>query len=100
MGKIVREHSSEFKEAAVRLAKAGDKSVKQVAHELGIGRGLIYEWMQKQEVDGLPNADKPASVFAELKRLKREHARVVMERDILKKAIAVFSRHSKKDSGS
>lgn len=98
MGKVLREHSAEFKQAAVRLARAGDKPVKQVAKELGIARGLLYEWMQKQELAGLPDADNPAAAVAELKKLKREYERVVMERDILKKAIAVFSHQPKRDS--
>lgn len=83
-----RDYSPEFKEEAVRLVIEHGLSVSQVADDLGINRSNINRWVRlhRQQGDNLPAADAD-----ELHRLRKELARVKMERDILKKAVGIFT---------
>ena len=88
-------YSAEFKEEAVRLLESSGKSGREIEDDLGIGRGQIYRWRQ-QLADGnskirpFPGTGNPRD--EELARLKRENAILREERDILRKAVAIFSR--------
>jgi transposase-like protein len=91
-----RAFSPEFKADAVRLAKAGDRSLGQVAKELDLTETALREWVKRDEVDagkGPPNALTTAE-REELVRLRRENKRLAMEREILKKAAAFFAKES------
>ena len=86
----------EFKAQAVRLCEQSNVTVAQVARELGINPKLLYRWREEARLDG--EAAFPGhghSSDEEVKRLRRELARVEMERDILKKALGVLSRPEK-----
>jgi transposase len=91
-----KHHTGEFKAEAVQLAKNSDKSVAEIAHDLGINAGTLYRWIGESERNAKGEAKVETSqgsdVQAELKRLQRELETVRQERDILKKAISVFSR--------
>ena len=68
--------------------------VAQVERDLGITPGLIYKWRQHYRVDENSDSLKPSAerdADAEIRRLQRELAIAREERDILKKAIQVFS---------
>ena len=88
--------SEAFKLEAVRLMKAGEKSVSQLALELGVRRNQLYKWAAQVERDGGESIGKPGrkpkADEDEVVRLRRELARVEEERDILKKAAAYFAR--------
>lgn len=96
--KVNRKHSREFKEEAVRLALAGERPVVEVARGLGIHENMLHNWIRRHKAD-------PANSFPckghlkpqdeEMRRLQRELANTREERDILKKALAIFSRHPK-----
>jgi transposase len=88
------QYSTEFKEEAVRLLDAGDRSAAEVAADLGVRRQQLYKWKTTfDRAGGLAKASKePASKESEIARLHRELARVTEERDILKKAAAYFAR--------
>jgi transposase len=83
------QYSVEFKQDAVRLALSGEKSKAQTARDLGIPESKLYVWIAKYG----PHA--PAAAVAEVQaentRLHKALARAEMERDILKKAIGIFS---------
>jgi transposase len=69
-----------------------------VARDLGIHENLLWKWKQNYLADGdsaFPGKGKLKPEDEELRRLKRELADAREERDILKKALAVFSRHPK-----
>jgi transposase len=91
-----RHHTSEFKAEAVELAKSSDKSVSEIAHALGINAGTLYRWIAETEWEGKGDTEgrlsQGSDLQAEVKRLQRELETVRQERDILKKAISVFSR--------
>ena len=95
-----RAFTDEFKAEAVRLVTVEDHPVSQVAKDLGIHESLLRRWQRKLEarqarVAGVkPTATVAASIIVEqeeVRRLKREIERLRMERDILKKAVAIFS---------
>jgi transposase len=72
------------------------RSVRDVERSLGITIGLLKDWVKAQRASNGAalggDASVPAGTEAQLvKELKRELVRVRMERDILKKAVAVFS---------
>jgi transposase len=95
-----RSFTDEFKREAVsRLASSG-RPLTQVATELGIQPSMLRSWRgmvkgtasQMAATAGSPAAAVAASAEqAEIRRLRRELERAQMERDILKKAIGIFS---------
>ncbi|MDL1900316.1 hypothetical protein FBR02_06060 [Anaerolineae bacterium CFX9] len=88
-----RKYSDEFKREVLAMAAEGNRSIAQLERDLDITAGLIYKWQQRyrvQEEQLQPSAERAEQ--AELRRLKRELEIVRQERDILKKAIQVFSR--------
>ena len=104
MSRERRTFDPSFKKKAVELSKVRG-NIKQVAEELGIEAHLIYRW--KKEFDeydrnSFPGRGKPKMTDEqkEISRLKAELKDAQLERDILKKAISIFSTSDKKSSGS
>lgn len=91
-GKKHREYDSQFKEEAVRLVIEGGRSVSEVAQSLGINRERLYNWRQKLSIDSSQDKTPATSVEQELKRLQRENANLKEDKEILKKALAIFSK--------
>lgn len=94
MGKHRRQFDREFKREAVRLVVEVGRPLAQVARELGIHENSLYRWKQQLTDQGNQAFVGTGNLIpeqAELRRLRRELADVTEERDILKKAIAVFS---------
>jgi transposase len=88
-----RKYTEEFKREVLTMAAEGSRSVAQLERDLDITSGLIYKWQQRYRVQAdnlLPSEERAEQ--AEVRRLKRELEIVKQERDILKKAIQVFSR--------
>jgi transposase len=83
-----REYSAELKEEAVQMLLDGH-SAASVAGNLGLsGTSLVYRWKAKFLKTSGPVATKLEARVAEL---EEELRRVERERDILKKALAIFS---------
>ena len=91
-----RQFSTEFKTEAVRLAKAGDRSIGQVARDLDLTETALREWVKRVETDAAPSPGGPLTTAEreELQRLRRENKRLQMEREILKKAAAFFAKEN------
>jgi transposase len=89
---IKRHYSREFKLSAVRLVKEQGYTVVAAAKSLGVDDHNVRDWVASLggEVGG--PVDGEAALRVELHRLRRENARLLMERDILKKAAAYFAR--------
>ena len=90
-----RTYDAEFIERAVKLAVDSDSQA-QVARDLGVSKNTLYSWVRQYHQE--PKAVKMVNdehVFDELKRLRKENARLKEERDILKKAAAYFAVNSR-----
>jgi len=90
-----RKYDSEFKQNAVKLYYASGKSYSVLSDELGIPTATLVGWIHSGKYrTHEKNPGEPAPMTAELeelKRLRKELAIVKEERDILKKAVAIFS---------
>ena len=86
----------QFKVDAVRLATESGKPVAEVARELGINRNVLDRWKRilgkRGAAAAFPGNGNLSAEKKEMEDLRRELARVKEEREILKKAMAVFSR--------
>ncbi|HZU70968.1 MAG TPA: transposase [Ktedonobacteraceae bacterium] len=95
MGKVQKTYSVEFKRKAVRLAQTSGKPIAHVARELGISDTSIHQWRKELGAHGeqaFPGSGHQTAQEEEVRRLKRELEVVKQERDILKKALGIFSR--------
>lgn len=90
MGKR-RKFTNEFKLEAVRLAERGEVSAAQVARDLGVSESVLGRWV-KQFGERAEGTRVTPEEHEELIRLRREVRRVTEERDILKKAVSIFSK--------
>ncbi|MGD8981689.1 MAG: transposase [Desulfobacterales bacterium] len=88
-------YDKEFKLEAVRLVLEEGHSVASVERKLGTGKGVIYNWVHQFTDDSehaFPGKGNLKPPDKELYELKKELERVKRERDILKKAVAIFSK--------
>jgi len=90
-----RRYTKEFKLEAISLAENSEKSMGQIERELGITTGLLAKWRTRYQIkDGSERKLEPSDSTAdqrEIRRLRRELMIAEQERDILKKAISIFS---------
>jgi transposase len=90
-----RSFSAEFKADTVRLCTAGDRSIGQVCKDLGLTESAVRKWIEKApKAGGVAPGALTTTERDELLRLRREIKRLVMEREILKKATAFFAKES------
>jgi transposase len=95
MQKVQKTYTPEFKREAVQLAQTSGKPIAQVARELGISDTSIHQWrkeLTEHSSEAFPGSGHQTAQEEEVRRLKRELEVVKQERDILKKAIGIFSR--------
>jgi transposase len=87
-----RKFTREFKVSAVKLVNEQGYSIPEAVRSLGVDPNCVRGWVDKFSAEeGLtPSGD--GALAAELRRLRKENARLLMERDILKKAAAFFAR--------
>ena len=88
----------EFKIETVKLVTDSDLTVVEVAQDLGIHPNTLYRWVSQfgeNPEEAFPGKGKQTSEAEQLRLLKRENQRLRMERDILKKAMAIFSKEKK-----
>lgn len=90
-----RKYTEEFKLEAISLAESSGKSMGQIERELGITPGLLTKWRARYQITGktaqILEPTDLESAQREIRRLQRELKVVEQERDILKKAISIFS---------
>jgi transposase len=93
-----RKYATEFKLEALEILKRGDKSAVEIERDLGITPGLLVKWraryqiIQKGEQEVRLGPSDLEGAKAEIRRLQRELSVVEEEREILKKALNIFSR--------
>jgi transposase len=94
MAKQLRKYSPEFKREAVNLVESSGKSVPQIAKDLGISDSILYKWQKQltnQGEQAFPGKGHQTPAEEELRRLRLEVEHLKQERDILKKAVVIFS---------
>jgi transposase len=92
-----RRFSREFKLEAVKLVTERGVSAAQAARDLGVHPNVLRAWVRELRTDptyAFPGHGTQKPEDAEVARLRREVARLKMERDILKKAAAFFAKES------
>ena len=78
---------------AVRILRETGKPIAQVARDLGINEGTLGNWCaQDRRARGGGGGPVTEDERAELVRLRRENAELVMERDVLKRSVALWVR--------
>ena len=87
-----RKYSKEFKEDVVNMIKIGDKLVSEIAKDLEINPNILYRWYKKYGDSKEAEIVKVDEKDKELRGLRKKLAEVEEERDILKKAITIFSK--------
>ena len=98
-----RKYDPDFKREAVRLVVEEKLNVREVERNLGITYGVLKGWVQKHrdhQDAAFVGSMSPLSPEAQLKQLRKENDQLRRERDILKKAVAIFSTDPHRYSGS
>ena len=94
---IRRHYSEEFKKDAVSHSLTSEKTVEEVSRDLGIAHSNLKRWRAQYSKNGelaFPGKGKQRLTpqEEEIRRLKKELYEVQQERDILKKALAIFTK--------
>ena len=93
-----RTYTREFKIEALRLLQTSGKTQTEIEHELGIGAGSLSRWKKKYAEageDAFPGQGNLPPEEKHLRQLERENEILRQERDILKKAVTIFSQPNK-----
>lgn len=95
MEKQVKKYDEEFKKQTVSYLIEEEKSISQVAREVGIGTSTLFEWKKKYGPDSMVTT-KPSDVAStERLQLRESHKRIrdlEEEVAILKKAVGIFTK--------
>jgi transposase len=86
-----RGYPPEFRAEAVELYRSSDKSIRDIAAELGVSSESLRRWIAQQEIDTGKRKGLTTEEREELSRLRKENRRLKLEREILKKAAAFFA---------
>lgn len=89
---VKRKYSDEFKEESVKLAQRSGVPMSQTAKGLGINAELLRRWVKDFGMSADGSRGMSPAEHSENVRLRRELKRVTEERDILKKAMGIFTR--------
>src|SRR3954449_9711003 len=91
MPEIRKRYDREFRGGAVRIVEETGKPIAQVARDLGVNEGTLGNWVavarRQRDGDGGPLTEDER---AELARLRRENAELRMQRDVLKRSVALW----------
>ena len=87
-----RKFTREFKVSAVKLVNEQGYTAAEAARSLGVDPNCVRGWVAKFSSEAGLAPGGEGAMAAELQRLRKENARLLMEREILKKAAAFFAR--------
>ena len=87
-------YTEQYKQEALELWRNSGRSAAKVAAELGIRQPLLYRWAQleraTEKVEGKPR-HSVAELEAEIRRLRAENAKLLEQREVLKKSLGILS---------
>ena len=86
-----RKYPPEFKRDVVMVARRGDLTVPEVAHDFGISEESVRRWKRQADIDDGVAEGQTSSEKSELVALRREKRRLEMENEILRRAAAYFA---------
>ena len=89
-----RKFSDEFKRDAVAIVRSSDKSIAEVARELGIYDSSLGNWVRQDQIDRGEREGLSSDEQQELAELRRENSRLRMERELLKRAVVFWVKES------
>jgi transposase len=95
MGETRRKFDQDFKAGAVRIVQETGKPIARVARELGVHEGTLGRWCaqdRRRRAGG--DGELGESERQELIRLRKENAELVMQRDVLKRSVALWVREA------
>jgi len=95
----MKRFDKEFKLSAVKMVTEGGHKASEVARSLGIHANMLYNWKRKFADNG-EKAFPGKGHLTEIAALRKELRETQMERDILKKAVGIFSKPTENGSGS
>ena len=87
-----RRFTREFKVSAAKLVSEQGYTVAEASKSLGVDSGSIRGWLKQFPAGNVAGGTADGSLKAELVRLRQENKRLLMEREILKKATAFFAK--------
>jgi transposase len=93
-----RKYSAEFKREAVALWQGSGRAAADIEDELGIAQGMLVKWKRqllKQGEQAFPGHGRLPADQERIRQLERENEILRQEREILKKAVAIFSHPNK-----
>jgi len=93
-------YDKEFKLSTVKMIIEGGMSVRQVSRDLGINENSLHKWKRtylEDQRNAFPGKGNMKPEEEEIRKLKKQLARVTMERDILKKTIGFFTKDQEQD---
>ena len=96
MSKHRRAYTRDFKQEAIRLSETGTKTTTELEADLGLPTGLLGKWKRQLAEEGqeaFRGQGRLPATEAEMRQLRQENAVLRQERDILKKALAIFTRN-------
>ena len=89
-----RRYTPEFRDAAIKQAMEGERSIAAVARSLEMSAKSLANWVYRARKGQELVKRAPAQLEAELSRLRQENAKLRLEKEILKKAAAYFARQA------
>jgi transposase len=85
-----RKYDEDFKQGAVALVAETGKPIAQVARELGVNEGTLGNWCAKARREAGEGDELSETERAELARLRKENTELRMQRDVLKRSVALW----------
>ena len=89
-------YTDQYKQEALELWRASGRSAAKVAAELGIRPPLLYRWARLEREPNPPRAEHKLTrsveeLEAEIRRLRAENAKLLEQREVLKKSLGILS---------
>ncbi|MFN6051529.1 MAG: transposase [Planctomycetia bacterium] len=88
-------YNREYKIGAIQMVDQKGMTMREVSEALGINEGMLWKWLKEYKegkLQSFPGNGRMSDKDAEIARLRQENRRLQAERDILKKATALFAR--------